>query len=46
MFLSGTTKTWKQQLEEAPNAPKPKDMPLDELKEHFKVKEENSFNSQ
>jgi len=46
MFFQGQPKTWKQQFEESPNAPKLEDMPLAELKEHFKVKEENSFKSQ
>jgi len=45
-FFQGQPKTWKQQFKESPNAPKPDDTPLDELKEHFKVKEENSFKSQ
>jgi len=40
-FYDGQPLKWRQQFEESPNAPKPEDMTVEELKEHFKTKEDN-----
>jgi len=40
-FYDGQPPTWRQQFEELPNVPKPEDMTAEELKEHFKTKEDN-----
>jgi len=40
-FYDGQPQKWRQQFEESPNAPKPEDMTVEELKEHFKTKEDN-----
>jgi len=45
-FFYGQPKGWQEQFKESPNAPRPEDMPLEELKEHFKTKEEHSIRSQ
>ena len=34
--------SWQRLFSESPNAPKPENMPLEELKEHFKTKEDNA----
>jgi len=41
-FFEGQPKVWQQQFEESPNVPKPDDMPLAELREHLKIKEDNA----
>jgi len=40
-FFEGQPDSWQRQFLESPNAPKPENMPLEELKEHFKTKEDN-----
>jgi len=45
-FFHGQPKGWQKQLREAPNAPWPDDMPLEDLKEYFRIKEEHSIRSQ
>jgi len=45
-FYEDQPKPWCQQFEELPNAPKPKDMMVEELKEHFKTKEDNHVKMQ
>jgi len=42
----GQPKTWQQQFMESPNVPKPDQMVLEELKEHFKIKEDNAARSE
>jgi len=45
-FFHGQPKGWQEQFREAPNAPQPDDMPLEDLKEYFCIKEEHSIRSQ
>jgi len=40
-FYDGQPKQWHQQFKESPNAPNPEDRMVEELKEHFKTKEDN-----
>jgi len=40
-FYDRQPQKWQQQFEESPNTLKPEEMTVEELKEHFKTKEEN-----
>ncbi len=41
-FFNGQPKPWRLQFLEAPGAPRPEVMTVEQLKEHFKLKEDNA----